>query len=70
MDSAMPTGPFTGGNFRPGWHPYCFYPPTVYVTPRRARKPLPVKRRSLVFSAAEDSTLHVPLLYFLTSFLL
>jgi TrmH family RNA methyltransferase len=42
MDSAMPTRPYTGGNFRPGWHAYCFYPPTVYVTARRPRKPLPV----------------------------
>src|SRR5216684_4133730 len=67
MDSAMPTRPYTGGNFRPGWHAYCFYPPTVYVTPRRPRKPLPVKRHSLVFSAAKDSSLHLPLPYFLTS---
>ena len=66
MDSAMPTRPYTGGNFRPGWHAYCFYPPTVYVTARRPRKPLHVKRRSLVLSAAEDSSPHLPLPYFLT----
>src|SRR6266851_4380470 len=42
---------------------FCFYPPTVYVTPRRPRKPLAVKRRSLVLSVAEDSSLHLPLLY-------
>jgi TrmH family RNA methyltransferase len=38
----MPTGPCKGGNFRPGWQAFCFYPPTVYVTARRPRKPLPV----------------------------
>ena len=35
----MPTGPCKGGNFRPGWQAFLrFYPPTVYVTPRRPRK--------------------------------
>jgi len=41
-DSAMPTGPCKGGNFRPGWQAFCFYPFTVYVTARRPRKRLPV----------------------------
>lgn len=34
----MPTGLYKGGKFRPGWQASCFYPPTVYVTPRRPRK--------------------------------
>jgi TrmH family RNA methyltransferase len=67
MDSAMPTGPFTGGNFRPGWHAYCFYPPTVYVTARRPRKPLPVKCRSLFLRAWK---VPVSVSLFLTSLLL
>src|SRR5437899_12179284 len=27
LDSAKPAGPCKGGNFRPGWQAFCFYPP-------------------------------------------
>lgn len=38
FELALPTDPCNGGNFRPDWQAFYFYPPTVYVTPRRPRK--------------------------------
>src|SRR5207248_5872996 len=35
------SSPIQRWRFRPGWHAFYLYLPTVYVTPRRPRKPPP-----------------------------